>query len=90
MFALQKGNIGKNTVSNRKIPSKMEVAPRYRPLTLLTPLTQLTLMTWFKLLKWFILLTWFTMLNWFTLLTRGMRGATMGKTGLRPETPFGK
>ena len=30
------------------------------------------------------------MLNWFTLLTRGMRGATMGKTGLRPETPFGK
>ena len=64
----------------------MEVAPRY---TLRTLLTLLTLMTWLKLLKWFKLLTWFTMLNWFTLLTRGLRGATMGKTGLRPETPFG-
>ena len=30
----------------------------------------------------------FTLLTWFTLMTRGMRGTTVGKTGLRPKTPF--
>ena len=57
------------TQTKQKIPSVMEVAPRYMLLTLLK---------------------WFTLMTWFTLLTRWMRGATMGKTGLRPETPFEK
>ena len=59
----------------------MEVASRYTQFTLFTMFTLFTLLTWFKLL------TWFTLLTWFKLLTRGMRGTTMGKTGLRPETP---
>ena len=58
-----------------------------------TALKLLTLMMLFILYTLLTLLTWFTLftlLTWFKLLTRGMRGTTMGKTGLRPETPFEK
>ena len=40
----------------------MEVAPRYKLLTLLT---------WRTLSTWFTLLTWFSLLTWFILLTYG-------------------
>ena len=58
-----------NSVTNcvtilRKIPSEMEVAPRYKLLTLLTLFTLLTLLTWHTLSTWFTLLTWFALLIW--------------------------
>ena len=46
------------SVEVKKIPSEMEVTPRYKRLTLLTLLIWLTLLTWFKVLT---LLTLFTM-----------------------------
>ena len=47
-----------------KIPSEMEVAPRY------TLLALLTLLTWFKLLTLLTLFTLLTLSTWFTLLRR--------------------
>ena len=47
-----------------KIPSEMEVAQRYKLLTLLAMLTMLTLLTLLTLLTWRTLSTGFTLLTW--------------------------
>ena len=52
----------------QKIPSEMEVAPRYKLLLLLALLTLLTMLTWFTLLTCLTLLTWFTLFILFKLL----------------------
>ena len=65
------------TLQLTKIPSDMEVAPRYKLLKLLTLLTLFTLLillTWHTLSIWFALLTWFTMLTWLTTLAEGAEG----------------
>ena len=51
----------------RKVPSDVEVAPRYKLLTLLTLLTWRTLSTWFTLLTWLTLSIWLTLLTLLTL-----------------------
>ena len=52
-----------------KIPSEMEVAPRYTLLALLTLLTWFKLLTLLTLLTLFTLFTLLTLSTWFTLLT---------------------
>ena len=54
------------SVEMKKIPSEMEVTPRYKLLTLLTlliPLLWLTLLTWFKVLTLLPLFTISTLLK---------------------------
>ena len=43
-------------IQYKKIPSEIDLAPRYKLLTLLTLLTQLTLLSWFTLLTLLTLL----------------------------------
>ena len=61
----------------------MEVASRYKLLTLLTLFTLFTLLTVFAFFYMVYPATSFKMLTWFTLLIRGMRRTTMGNTRLK-------
>ena len=55
----------------------MEVAPRYKLLTLLTLFTLLILLTWLTLLTWFTLIVWFHTVG---MLAWGLRGLLSKKS----------